>query len=299
VDECAGDMTIDTTNQECSAANCGKHKYFDPLHRKCLARGQSCETIDVSDISEYDENPYTLGDEIKNTWKDGAENITKWCISEKWCKTGCESGEGCPATAPKGFISGDQCMSECPEDTFLDLEAGECKDKKECVDKEDGIMYFYDAANKSCDFYCHTPSMYADLTGNSTEPRMCISQTACLGIEENGVKIAFLDEVNTGKLRCVRANDCPNNGVDSIYETINDKLHVDLRVAENYTGNNISDSSTYRKCILVSTCKSRNSGGLAGYHYLAGDIWNNTCVRVNSAYNGCGTMVGDDVRTYD
>lgn len=208
--------------------------------------------------------------------------------------------EGDTCDSPKkGFISGDQCISDCPEGTFL--ENGECKDKADCKDDEtNGIMYFYDAAAKTCDFYCHTEGKYADLTGNSTEPRMCISKEKCLDIEDdNNMKIAFLDEVIPGKLRCVRANDCPNNGVDSIYETINDKLHVDLRVAENYTGNNISDSSTYRKCILVSTCKSRNSGGLAGYHYLADDIWNNTCVKVDSTHNGCGTMVGDDVRTYD
>lgn len=188
-------------------------------------------------------------------------------------------------------------MSECPEDTFLDLEAGECKDKKECVDK-DGIMYFYDADTKTCDFYCHTAGMYADMASTSTEPRMCISKDACLNIEQNGVKIAFLDEVISGKLRCVKATDCPNNGVDSIYETINDKLHVDLRVAENYTGNNISDSSTYRKCISIDyDCKSRDPNGQKGYHYLADDIWNNTCVRVDSDNNGCGTMVGDDVTT--
>jgi len=100
----------------------------------------------------------------------------KWCITKTWCTKGCESGTDCPDGAPTGVVYNGKCISECPDGTFL--ENGECKDKALCVDRNnDGVntKYFYDAANKTCDFYCHTEGMYADMASTGTTPRMCIS----------------------------------------------------------------------------------------------------------------------------
>lgn len=94
-------------------------------------------------------------------------------------------------------------------------------------------------------------NMYADLTGDSTTPKMCITKEEC-----KDITAGFVDDTIVNNRKCVLAKDCPTG----------------------YVGNNISSSfvvsgEKYKTCVSINDCKSRSTGdlGLRGFHFKITD----------------------------